>query len=109
MEDSGNIFKIDPGNIKPMQGRVLISEPFLNDYYFKRSVVLLVEHDDEGSFGLIINKPLKLKLSDVSKEFSNFEADVYLGGPVKTENIYFFTADIVSFSISAALIFSVNS
>jgi putative transcriptional regulator len=89
MEDANNIFKIDPGNIKPVQGRVLISEPFTNDYYFKRSVVLLIEHGDEGTFGLIINKPLQLKLEEVSKEFSNFEAGIYLGGPVKTENIYF--------------------
>jgi len=89
MEDADNIFKIDPGNIKPVQGRVLISEPFTNDYYFKRSVVLLIEHSDEGTFGLIINKPLKLKLEDVSKEFSTFDTGIYLGGPVKTENMYF--------------------
>jgi putative transcriptional regulator len=77
-----------PLDLKPAQGTLLISEPFLKDYYFRRSVVLLAEHDDTGSFGLIINKPLDIKLNEVIKDFPNFDSNVYIGGPVKTDNLF---------------------
>ena len=89
MSDINDIIKIRTNNLKPSKGRILISEPFLVDYYFKRSVVLLAEHNDEGSFGLIINKPVDMHLSDVLHDFPEFDAPIYLGGPVKTENLYF--------------------
>ena len=44
-----NIFKITHNNLLPAQGSIRISEPFLQDAYFQRSVVLLVEHTDDGS------------------------------------------------------------
>ena len=89
MTDINNILKIHTTNLKPAKGRILISEPFLLDYYFKRSVVLLAEHNEEGSFGLIINKPVKMGLSDIITDFPVFEAPVYLGGPVKTDSLFF--------------------
>lgn len=89
MSDINDILKIKTNNIKPAKGKILISEPFLGDYYFKRSVVLLAEHNNEGSFGLIINKPVDIQLSDVLKDFPQFDAQVYLGGPVDTDSLYF--------------------
>ncbi len=89
MTDINDILKIKTNNIKPTRGKILISEPFLVDYYFKRSVVLLAEHNEEGSFGLIINKPVDLRLSDIVKDFPSFDTPVYLGGPVKTDSLYF--------------------
>jgi len=89
MTDLNDILKIRTNNIKPTRGKILISEPFLVDYYFKRSVVLLAEHNEEGSFGLIINKPVDLRLSDIVKDFPSFDTPVYLGGPVKTDSLYF--------------------
>ena len=58
MEDFDNLIKIKTNNVRPEPGKILISEPFMFDYYFKRSVVLLAEHNEEGSCGVIINKPL---------------------------------------------------
>jgi putative transcriptional regulator len=75
-------------DLKPAQGTLLISEPFLRDYYFRRSVVLLAEHDESGSFGLIINKPIEIKLNEIVKDFPDFDASVYIGGPVKTDNLF---------------------
>lgn len=89
MSDINDILKIKTNNIKPAKGKILISEPFLGDEYFKRSVVLLAEHNNEGSFGLIINKPVDILLSDIIKDFPTFDAPVYLGGPVNTNNLYF--------------------
>lgn len=75
--------------LKPMKGRLLISEPSLSDFYFKQSVVLLAEHNEDGSFGLIINKPINVKLFEVTKDFPHFDAQLFLGGPVKTDSIFF--------------------
>jgi putative transcriptional regulator len=75
--------------IKPKQGIILISEPVLSDYYFKQSIVLLAEHNDEGTFGVIINKPMEARVSEVLKDFPDFNMPVYLGGPVKTDSIFF--------------------
>lgn len=80
---------MEPSGIKPHTGRILISVPFLQDFYFKKSVVLLAEHGTEGSFGIIINKPVEVKLSDIASEFEGFDAPVFLGGPVKTDSLFF--------------------
>jgi putative transcriptional regulator len=75
--------------IQPASGRILVSEPSLTDRFFAHSVVLLAEHDTEGSFGLIINKPSEIRLSQITDEFPGFDPNLYLGGPVKVENLYF--------------------
>lgn len=75
--------------IAPRRGIILISEPSLQDFYFRQSVVLLAEHNEEGTFGVIINKPLEADLNDVVREFPGFDFPVYLGGPVKTDSIFF--------------------
>lgn len=76
-------------HIPPAAGRILISEPLLQDFYFRRSVVLLADHSDEGTFGLILNKPVDVRFNDVIKGFPHFKAPLYLGGPVQTGNLYF--------------------
>lgn len=78
-----------PTNLKPTPGSILISEPALKDMYFHRAVVLIADHNQEGSFGLIINKPLEVKFNDIVKDFPPFNAKVYLGGPVNTKNLFF--------------------
>jgi putative transcriptional regulator len=75
--------------IKPQQGIILISEPSLRDFYFKQSVVLLAEHNEEGSFGIIINKPIETKINEVLTDFPDIDAPLYLGGPVKTDSLFF--------------------
>jgi len=75
--------------IKPAPGRLLISEPSLQDFYFRQSVILLAEHNEQGSFGLIVNKPIQAKLNEVTGDFPDFDAEMFLGGPVKTENIFY--------------------
>ena len=89
MANIDKILKIKTNNIKPSKGKILISEPFLIDFYFQRSVVLLAEHNEEGSFGLVINKPVDIKLDEVISDFPKFDANVCLGGPVKTDSLYF--------------------
>ncbi len=76
-------------NQSPGKGKILISEPFLNDPNFKRSIILLSEHNEEGSIGFILNKPTKFKISQIMDDFPEFEAPVYLGGPVQINTLQF--------------------
>jgi putative transcriptional regulator len=74
---------------KPVQGSLLVSEPFLLDSYFKRAVVLLSEHDDQGTLGFILNKPTDVKLNEAVDDFPEFDVPLYFGGPVETDTLFY--------------------
>ncbi|WP_111669799.1 YqgE/AlgH family protein [Algoriphagus litoralis] len=78
----------DPSRI-PQAGNLLISEPFLQDENFVRSVVLLCEHTSEGSFGLVLNKPSILRLSELVEELSFLDCEIFVGGPVEQNTLHF--------------------
>jgi putative transcriptional regulator len=71
------------------KGQILIAEPsILGDVSFNRSVILLAEHNEEGSVGFILNKPLEYTISDLLLEIeASFK--IYNGGPVEQDNLYF--------------------
>lgn len=73
----------------PAGGRILVSQPSLSDRFFSHSVVMLAEHGADGSFGFIVNKPANIRLSKVSSEFGDFDTDLYLGGPVHVNNLFY--------------------
>lgn len=75
--------------LQPEKGRLLISEPYLPDPNFERTVVLLCEHNTEGSFGFVLNKPSILKVQEVMDDFGVFENIVYVGGPVQQDTLHF--------------------
>ncbi|MEM9822310.1 MAG: YqgE/AlgH family protein [Bacteroidota bacterium] len=66
-----------------------MAEPFMLDPNFKRSVVLLCEHETDGSLGFILNKSLDMKINDLITDFPDFDARVYYGGPVQTDTIHY--------------------
>ena len=75
--------------LKPKKGKLLIAEPSLTgDVSFNRSVVLLAEHNDEGSVGFILNKPLSYSINDLVEEIE-MPFPVFNGGPVEQDNLYF--------------------
>ncbi|MCM4166562.1 hypothetical protein KCTC52924_03501 [Arenibacter antarcticus] len=74
---------------KPKKGKLLIAEPTLSgDVSFHRSIVLLAEHNEEGSVGFILNKPLSYNINDLVTEI-DLPFQVYNGGPVEQDNLYF--------------------
>lgn len=73
----------------PSGGCILVSQPSLSDRFFSRSVVMLAEHGPDGTFGFIVNKPARIKLSTISARFGSFDTDLYLGGPVHVDNLFF--------------------
>lgn len=89
MNDIDRFLQIKTNNLNPAKGRLLLSEPFMGDYYFGRAVILLAEHNEEGSFGVILNKPTSAEFNDVLKDFPEFDAQVYIGGPVETNSLFY--------------------
>jgi putative transcriptional regulator len=75
--------------IKPAKGRLLISEPLSTDLFFKRTVVLLCEHNEEGSFGFVINRYIDVEVNDVVDDFPTFDGRVSVGGPVQRDNLFY--------------------
>ena len=85
-----DLFKIETNHVVPARGKVLISEPFLCDHMFGRSVILLVDHTHDGTMGLVMNKPLPLFLNDVLKDFNCPEnIPIYKGGPLSTDTLFY--------------------
>lgn len=74
--------------LKPEKGRLLISEPFLPDPNFERTVVLLCEYNEDGAFGFVINKPSILKLNEIVEDIK-FEDVAFVGGPVQQDTLHF--------------------
>lgn len=88
--DLGELFKIHSNSLSPKTGNILISEPLMNDFHFGRSVVLLVDHaESEGTFGVIINKKLNANVNHIVDDFPEFDAPVFLGGPVADNQLFF--------------------
>lgn len=71
------------------KGSILISDPFSDDVYFGRSIVLICEHNEEGTFGFVLNNYIDLDLHQLDDQFPNIEARISFGGPVSKENLYY--------------------
>ncbi|KQC01029.1 YqgE/AlgH family protein [Pedobacter sp. Hv1] len=75
--------------VEPSTGKLLISEPFLNDPNFKRSVVLIAEHEEQGTLGFILNQPSTLLLKDLIPDLWEANYPVFIGGPVEVDTVHF--------------------
>jgi putative transcriptional regulator len=73
-----------------LQGQLLIASPSLLDSNFRRTVVLVTEHTDEGAAGLVLNRPSPSSVSELVPELEPLVEDdeqVWLGGPVQTNAV----------------------
>lgn len=83
------MFEYDKNIPNPERGDMLISEPFLNDPNFERTVILICEHNEQGTFGLVLNKLTDLTLADVLTDEIAFSGLINLGGPVEQNTLHF--------------------
>ena len=69
-----------------LQGQFLVASPHLSDPNFYKSVVLMIKHDDDGAFGLILNRPTTSTVREiwqaVTEQDLECEQPIYMGGPV---------------------------
>jgi putative transcriptional regulator len=84
------------------KGQLLLAEPFTQDETFKRAVILLTHHKEDGSVGFILNKPLELKVNDVVTRITDSDYNLYMGGPVSSDNLYYIhtRGDLVDGSVN---------
>ena len=61
----------------------------MNDPNFKRTVILLASHNEEGSVGFVLNRPMELKLGQVVEEFDKNYFPVWDGGPVQRDSLFY--------------------
>jgi putative transcriptional regulator len=73
-----------------LRGKLLLAGPTLLDPNFRRTVVLIVEHTDEGAMGLVLNRPSTATVGDAVPDLdwlTESEERVYVGGPVAPNGV----------------------
>jgi putative transcriptional regulator len=75
--------------LKPAPGRFLLAEPFMPDAPFVRSVVYICQHDEIGTVGFVLNKINDWKLDNLLEDYPILETEVFEGGPVCPEQLYY--------------------
>lgn len=72
--------------MESVQGRALVASPYLSDPNFLRSVVYILQHDQEGGLGLLLNRPTDRSVANLLEELSDVRVEndsaIYWGGPV---------------------------
>ena len=76
-------------DVLPGKGKLLISEPYLMDPNFERTVILLCEHNEDGSFGFVLNKPSPLNFEEVVEGVAGLNEKLFIGGPVQQDTLHF--------------------
>lgn len=71
-------------------GRLLVANPLLVDPNFSRTVVLMIEHDDDGALGLVLNRPSGTPVGEIIDQWAPLAAEpdlFFLGGPVSPDSV----------------------
>jgi len=86
--------------MESLEGQLLLASPQLLDPNFVRTVVLLVQHNDMGALGLVINRPTGITVQDLWKQIGESLCEnrqpVHLGGPVGKSLMAIHTVDSLS-------------
>src|SRR3954453_17927023 len=72
-----------------LTGRLLVATPALADPNFDRAVVLLLDHDEEGSLGVVLNRPTPVGVADILAPWAALTGEpgvVFQGGPVSLDS-----------------------
>jgi len=89
MQPEIDLFAILPEDKIPEKGKILISEPFLPDTFFNRSIVYLTDHTPQGSVGFILNKKLDLQVGAAIEGFEGWNENLSMGGPVAPDTLHY--------------------
>ncbi len=75
--------------VSSLTGRLLVAAPALTDPNFDRAVVLLLDHDEEGSLGVVLNRPTSVGVGDILASWAALTGEpdvVFQGGPVSLDS-----------------------
>src|ERR1700751_1376197 len=73
-----------------VRGQLLVAGPALLDHNFWRTVVLVVEHNDEGALGLVLNRPSETSVADAVPQLETLldpQERLFIGGPVQPSSV----------------------
>ncbi|MEI6847729.1 MAG: YqgE/AlgH family protein [Chlorobiaceae bacterium] len=70
-------------------GKLLLASANLLESNFKRTVLLMCEHNDKGSLGFILNRPMEFKVCEAITGFEEIEELLHMGGPVQVDTVHF--------------------
>jgi putative transcriptional regulator len=89
MQPELDLFAILPEDKIPAKGKILISEPFLPDTFFNRTIIYLTDHTPQGSVGFILNKMVNIKISSAITGFEGWDENLNMGGPVAPDTLHY--------------------
>jgi putative transcriptional regulator len=91
--------------VDSLQGQLLVSSPALVDPNFRRTVVLVGHHDEEGALGVVLSRPSSIRAADAVPELAEIAGDevVYNGGPVEPSS-YLVLAEFEDVDDAAAIV-----
>lgn len=72
-----------------LSGRLLIASPMLEDENFRRTVILVLDHGDDGALGLVVNRPMEVDVSSVLpawQPYTTAPGRLFRGGPVQLDS-----------------------
>jgi putative transcriptional regulator len=84
-----NPYDIKTPRLKIRPGILLVAPTLSNDLYFNKTVVLIVEHNENGSVGFVINKPTEFLADKIISGINNFDSKIFFGGPVQVNTLHF--------------------
>ena len=79
-----------PGDPGDLTGRLLVASPALEDPNFDRTVILVLDHDEDGALGVVLNRRSEVPVGDAASGWSDLVADppvVFGGGPVEPDAV----------------------
>src|SRR5919206_246007 len=77
------------GGMSGLTGRLLVASPLLADDNFRRSVVLLLDHGEDGALGVVVNRPLEVDVEAVLpawQPYATRPGRLFRGGPVALDS-----------------------
>jgi len=80
---------VDDRDVDTLRGQLLVADPSLIDPNFRRTVVLVGEHNEEGAVGVVLNRPAPVSVGEAASALADLVPSgepVYLGGPVQPES-----------------------
>lgn len=94
MKISDHLFNTKPQPGIPQAGKFLVADPFLAEYYFNHSVILLLEHSlSNGAMGIVMNRRIPRTLKEVVQDNDAAglpeNIPLYCGGPVSSDRLYY--------------------
>ena len=72
-----------------LSGRLLVASPMLTDDNFRRTVILMLDHGDDGALGLVVNRPMEVDVSTVLpawQPYTTAPGRLFQGGPVQLDS-----------------------